>query len=165
MSRHELSRGQRIHNRNEKARALRLGERPKSLIRPTPRVESHDINVKKEFNWPTIPSVDEAIKASMAIATFYGLPFSSINLRKPVKIEELTDGETEERLRDLAEKIMVGDIKSHEQIAMVVRSLGHKFDTISDGVTGLNRASFNVVFAVRQRQATFSDGEEHKLLF
>lgn len=110
----------------------------------------------KEIDWPR-PTIDQAINAGMAVAHHYGTPFSKIDVGEPIEPEHLSDREAEQRLLDLADRIMGGEVSSHTEVAKVVRTLGHKMGPMGSVSTEIDLAAFRVFHAVLQKQEAFQE--------
>jgi len=108
----------------------------------------------KETDWPK-PSLEDAIRAGMAIAHHYSTPFSKIKVEEPIKYQHLTDREAERRLLDLADHIMDGTVTSHVEIARVVRSLSPLMGPLGSASTEIDLAAFKVHVAIIQKQQAF----------
>lgn len=115
---------------------------------------------EREIVWPK-PTIDQAINASMMIANYYCSPTSEIDVgEESIESNELTDDEAEQRLLELADNIMEGEIDSHIQVARTVRSLGYKIGALGSVSTEIDYAAYKVAYAVYQKQGTFQENKQ-----
>ena len=106
----------------------------------------------REIEWPR-PTVDQAIIASTKLSHNYG----RVDLGEPVKRERLTDREAEDRLLNLANGIVNGEVTSHCDVARVIQGLGMLMGTLGGASMEIDLAAFRVSHAVLLKQETFRE--------
>ncbi|OGD85557.1 hypothetical protein A3B51_00475 [Candidatus Curtissbacteria bacterium RIFCSPLOWO2_01_FULL_41_18] len=114
------------------------------------------MSTDRKTEWPN-PTIDQAISAGMALATYYGRTFGKIDTGEQEEYQPITDQEAEQRLLNLADGIMNGEVTSHRDVARVIQSLGMLMGPMGSASTEIDLAAFRVSHAVLQKQTSFSD--------
>ena len=136
----ELSRGARIHNRREKAAAVREHRTP-VLLRPS-TVESSRKTIRFIMAEHQ-PSFQEIMSASEKLAAYC----EGIGV-EDVEVQYLGDAEAREILRGLQEGIETGRVLSRQRIAKEVAKLGTRIGDYGAS-TGINEEIYGVLGAIQ----------------
>ncbi len=140
MSRERLSRGARIHNRNEKS-AARAEHRAPVLLRPS-AVESPRKIIR--FAMTEEPSLREIRSAGRRLAAYC----EGVEVEDKRSDEYLSDRDAVKILRDLQDGIETGRILSRVRIAQEAGKLGTIIGHFGSVSTDIDIASFYVLGAI-----------------
>ncbi|MBI4091817.1 MAG: hypothetical protein HY427_01280 [Candidatus Levybacteria bacterium] len=96
--------------------------------------------------------------AAITLESYYGGPHSQIAVGEVVEPQLMTDQEAEQKLLVLAGKIRSGEVKSHIDVARVIRSLGNKMSPTGGGASlGINDAALKVEEAIIRHESRLTD--------
>lgn len=89
--------------------------------------------------------LEKEIGAAISLESYYCGPHSHVTVEKNVQLAVVSNNkEAEQRLLFLAKLIDSGQVTSHSQIAIVLRSLGGRFGPSGGLTSGINSAALKV---------------------
>lgn len=98
--------------------------------------------------------------AAITLESYYAGPHSKIVVGEAVESQPMTDQEAEQRLLNLAAQIVSGEVKSHVDVARVIRSLSTKLSPAGGVSLGINNAALKVEENVLHYESRLTDSPE-----